>query len=212
VTQSLAQALEALDDAQSLQIVTAQIQAGGDPLEIVEQCRLGMAGVGERFGRGDYYLSELILAADIFQQCSAIIEPHLSAKRTGPPVGTVIMGTVQGDIHDLGKNTVTVLLRCEGFEVIDLGVDVPPERFVASVSESGAKVLGMSCLLTTAFDAMKATVQALTEAELRDKVYIMIGGGPVDERVREYVGADFNTLNAIEGVRAALDCYGAKSH
>jgi methanogenic corrinoid protein MtbC1 len=209
---SIEEAFAALDEAATLQMVEAQLEAGQDPLEVVAQCRRGMTAVGERFGSGEYYLSELVLAANIFEECSALIEPRLAVKKTGPPLGTVVIGTVKGDIHDLGKNIVALLLRCEGFQVLDLGVDVPPDRFVQAIAESGAPIMGMSCLLTTAFAAMKDTIQAVEQAGMRRQTYILIGGGPVDERVRAYVGADFCARDAIEGLRACHEHLGDAPH
>lgn len=200
--QSLTQAFVALDGSNTLKMVETRLEAGQNPLEVIEQCRLGITEVGERFARGEYYLSELIMAADIFQRCMALIEPRLEMDKAGPPPGTVVIGTVQGDIHNLGKNIVAVLLRCEGFEVVDLGVDVPSERFVEAISGTGAQIVGMSCLMTPAFKAMKATVQAIDQAGMRQEVYVMVGGGPVNERVRDYAGADFYARDAVEGIRA----------
>jgi methylmalonyl-CoA mutase cobalamin-binding domain/chain len=200
--QGLTQAFVDLDDEATLGEVEAQLEAGSDPLAVIEKCRLGITEVGERFASGEYYLSELIMAADIFQRAMALIEPHLNVAAGGDARSSVVMGTVKGDIHDLGKNIVVILLRCEGFEVLDLGVDVPPERFVTALLEAEAPVVGMSCLMTTAFESMKATVQAIEEAGIRERVYVMIGGGPVDERVCEHVGADLFARDAVEGIRA----------
>jgi methanogenic corrinoid protein MtbC1 len=208
MSQTVEEAFEALDEATTLEMVEAQLEAGQDPLEVVAQCRRGMTAVGERFGRGEYYLSELVMAASIFEGCSALIEPRLPVKKAGPSLGKIVIGTVKGDIHDLGKNTVALLLRCEGFEVVDLGVDVPAERFVEAIAESGAEIMGMSCLLTTAFAAMKATVRAIEQAGMREQTYILVGGGPVDERVRAYVGADFCARDAVDGVRACHERLG----
>jgi methanogenic corrinoid protein MtbC1 len=202
MTQALARFLIELDDTNTLEMVRDQLQAGQDPQEIVEQCRIGITEVGEFFARGEYFLSELIVAADIFEQSMALIDPHLEAGKVGGSLGTVVMGTVKGDIHNLGKDIVVSLLRCEGFAVVDLGTDVPPERFVEALSETGATILGMSCLMTTAFDSMKAAVETIEQAGMRNRVYVVIGGGPVDDRVRDYVGADFCATDAVKGVRA----------
>ncbi len=202
---TLSQAFLDADAALAQGIVRERLEANEDPVGIIEDCRRAITDVGDRFGRGELYLSELIMAGDMFQKCVALIEPHLTAGSAGPVFGKIVLGTVQGDIHDLGKNIVAVLLRCSGFEVIDLGVDVPPQRFVEAVMASGATILGMSCLLTTAFDAMKTTVQSIDRAGLRDKVWIVIGGGPVDDRVAGYVGADRSVHDAVEGVRACRD-------
>jgi methylmalonyl-CoA mutase cobalamin-binding domain/chain len=202
IEQTLSQALVALDDVNAVKTTQALLKAGASPVEVIEQCRRGMTTAGELYGRGDYYLSELILVADIFQQCMALVEPYLATDKTKSPLGAVVIGTAQGDIHDLGKNIVATLLRCGGFAVTDLGVDVPPQRSVEALSETGARIVGLSCLMTTAYAAMKATVQAIAQVGLRDQVFVVIGGGPIDERVRDYVGADFCALDAMDGIRA----------
>ena len=202
MSQSFAEAFVALDEAVVLTLVRSGLDSGAKPLEIVEQCRLGITRVGDLFESGEYYLSELIMAAELFEACMAIVEPHLIANEQDDTAVVVIIGTVSGDIHDLGKNIVAVLLRCAGYNVIDLGVDVPPQRFVDAARTTGAKVLGMSCLMTTGFDSMKETVEAMARAGLRADTYLMIGGGPVTERVREYVGADLCAGDAVAGIRA----------
>jgi 5-methyltetrahydrofolate--homocysteine methyltransferase len=130
------------------------------------------------------------------------IKPYIKAKNS-IPAGRLIIGTVQGDIHDLGKNIVVMLLECAGFSVIDLGVDVPPEKFVEAVKNSGAVLVGMSLLLTTAIDAMRATIHALSEAGYRERIKIMIGGAPTNERLKNAIGADFYGRDAVEAVAIA---------
>lgn len=203
MTGSVTEAFLKLDDEAALAGIRASLEAGRNPVEIIEECRLGITEVGQRFGCGEFYLSELIMAADIFERAMELVGPRLETVSAGPATGTIVIGTVKGDIHDLGKNIVAVLLRCEGFEVVDLGVDVPAERFVETLVDTGARIVGMSCLMTTAFESMKATVEAIAEAGLRQGVYVMIGGGPVDERVRDYVGADLFARDAVAGVRAS---------
>jgi methylmalonyl-CoA mutase cobalamin-binding domain/chain len=203
MVETFTRAFLALDDELTLRLVRAHLAGGQDPLELMEMCRSGITEVGERFACGEFYLSELIMAADIFQRSVELIEPRLETDVAGSSSGTVVIGTVKGDIHDLGKNILAVLLRCEGFEVVDLGVDVPPERFVEALADTGARVVGLSCLMTTAFQSMKSTVEAIAEAGLRQGVYVMIGGGPVDGRVCDYVGADLFARDAVVGVRAS---------
>lgn len=189
MSEQLVKAFVELDEGGVLQLVEQRLGAGEDPLTILEDCRQGMNEVGKLFEQGEYFISELIMAGEIFKQAMQLLLPKLAAE--GPAArGKVVIGTVKGDIHDLGKNIVVTLLKAANYEVHDLGVDVPPERFVETVKETGAKVLGMSGLLTISFDSMKRTVQALTEAGLRDKVKVMVGGGMTSEDVCKYVGAD----------------------
>ena len=161
------------------------------PLDIIDALSSGMEGVGERFKNGEYYLSELIFSGDIFKESMEMVKPLMEASGGREYSGKVIIGTVEGDIHDIGKNIVIMLLECGGFEVVDLGVDVPSDKFVEAIRDSGAKVVGLCALLTTAFEAMINTVDGIAQAGLRDEVTIMIGGGFTSEMVREKVGADF---------------------
>jgi methanogenic corrinoid protein MtbC1 len=195
----LSDAVAELDEATALDTARAALAAGSEALAVIEACRQGMARVGERFARGEYFVSDLIMAAAIFARVTRLAEPLLS---TGPrPArGAVVMGTVKGDLHDIGKNLAVLLLRAAGYEVRDLGVNVPPQRFVDALRESGATVLGLSALLTTSFGAMKATVDAVEAAGLRPRVRIMLGGGPVDGRVQALAGADAWGATAQEAV------------
>ena len=187
--ETLVQKLADLDEEGVLAQVTDEMDNGTDPLQIFDACRKGMVAVGERYETGDYYVSDLMLAAEIFKQVTAILEPAM-AGTVAETRGTVVIGTVQGDIHDIGKDLVVGMLRAGGFDVHDLGVDVAPAAFVSKVQETGAQVLALSGLLTIAFDSMKATVAAADGAGLRPAVKIMVGGGPVDETVCRYTGAD----------------------
>ncbi|MEN6481502.1 MAG: cobalamin-dependent protein [Anaerolineaceae bacterium] len=187
MSDALAIAISDLEEAKVLQLVNESLAAGTDPISILASCRDGMALVGKRYESGEYYVSELIMAGELFKQANALLAPYFGANG-GATKGKVVVGTVKGDIHDIGKDLVVGMLKAGGFEVIDLGVDVPVEKFVAAVKESGAKVVGLSGLLTVGFDAMKETIAAFKAAGLPVKV--MIGGGPVTEQVREYVGAD----------------------
>jgi len=191
-----------LEEDKVLDSVRASLDAGVEPMAVVEELRNGMSEIGKRFEAREYYLSELIMSAEIFKQAMEIIETRLDGASQATK-GTVVLGTVQGDIHDIGKNIVASILRCEGFEVHDLGVDVPPEKFVAKLEETGAGLLALSGLLTIAFDTMKTTVEAVTAAGLRDRVRVIIGGGPVNEAVVEFTGADTFGKDAAEAVRLA---------
>ena len=199
---SIAAMILELEEEETLAEVKAALERGDDPLSLMGGLREGMSQVGKRFEDKEYFLSELIMSAEIFKEAVALIEPHLE-KGAGPSKGAVVVGTVKGDIHDIGKNIVATLLRCDGYEVHDLGVDVPPERFTAKLKETGASLLGLSGLLTLAFDSMKETVENITEAGLRDKVKVIIGGGPVNERVVEYAGADACGIDAAQAVKLA---------
>jgi methylmalonyl-CoA mutase cobalamin-binding domain/chain len=193
-----------------LEIVGRRLKAGEDPLRILDDCRLGMTLVGERFQEGDFFLAELILSAEIFKEAAAMIEPHLPRATPGHAKGRVLIGTLQGDIHELGKNIVATLLRAHGFEVLDLGVDVPPSVVAKKAKEFQPHLVGFSALITPAFLSMKEAVALLQEAGLRDDIKVMIGGGVTTAKVRDYVGADFQTTDAIEGVSYCLKITGGK--
>jgi methanogenic corrinoid protein MtbC1 len=195
-------ALAELNEELTLRLVKTALAAQVPALEVLRACQDGMTEVGRRFECQDYFISELMMSGEIFRQLSAILEPGLKAGGTHS-AGKVVFGTVKGDIHDIGKDIVVNMLKSANFEVLDLGVDVPPEKFISALKESGANVLGMSGLLTLAFDSMKATVQALEAADLRSKVRVMIGGGPVDGNVCRVVGADDWGANAQHAVRLA---------
>lgn len=200
--ENLSLLLAELKEDEALSEIRRALEEGSDPLSLVEGLREGMSEVGRRFESKEYFLSELIMSAEIFKEAIALIEPHLKAG-AGPAKGVVVIGTVKGDIHDIGKNIVATLLRCEGYEVHDLGVDVAPAAFVDKLAETGSGLLAMSGLLTLAFDSMKETVEALAGADLRDKVKVIIGGGPVNEKVVEYSGADAFGTDAAQAVKLA---------
>ncbi len=205
---SLAVLLAELREDEALALVRGSLEGGADPLSLVEELRQGMTEVGRRFEAGEYFLSELIMSAEIFKEAVEIIGPHLQGG-SGADKGSIVLGTVKGDIHDIGKNIVSTLLRCEGYEVHDLGVDVEPAAFVRKLEETGARLLALSGLLTLAFDSMKETVAAVAEAGLRERVRVILGGGPVNERVVEYAGADAFGEDAAQAVRLANRYLGA---
>jgi len=207
MTESLSSLIAEIEETKTLAAVREALSQGTDPLSLVESLRDGMSIVGERFESKEYFLPDLIMAGEIFKEAIALIEPHL-AGGSATSRGAVVVGTVQGDIHDIGKNLVATMLRCSGFEVHDLGVDVPPEAFVNKARETGAKLVALSGLLTLAFDAMKNTVEALAEAGLRETTKIMIGGGPVNEVVLEFCGADSYGKDPTEAVRLAIGYLG----
>ncbi|HEY5531428.1 MAG TPA: corrinoid protein [Candidatus Anoxymicrobiaceae bacterium] len=197
-----------VDEERTLAAVRSALDDGTDPLALVEALRNGMSTVGNRFEAKEYFLPDLILSSDIFNQAVAIIEPSL--KGDGAPArGAVVIGTAQGDIHDIGKNIVATMLNCAGYDVHDLGVDVAPQAFVTKAKETGAGLVALSGLLTLAFESMKATVDAFEEAGLRDSVKMIIGGGPVNEKVLEFCGADAYGKDPSEAVRLAENFLGA---
>ncbi len=178
-----------LNEEEVLNQVRRELDAGTDPMAILDECRDGIVLVGEKYENGEYFISDLMMAGEIFKQVSKILGPTL--KTAGAPTKeVVVIGTVKGDIHDIGKNLVVGMLQAANYGVKDLGVDVPPQRFVEAVQETGAKVLALSGLLTLAYESMKETVSALDSAGLRPMVKVMIGGGPITENVCKYSGAD----------------------
>ncbi|AFM23177.1 cobalamin B12-binding domain-containing protein [Desulfomonile tiedjei] len=204
----LAQALANLEEKKVYELIDKQIAEGINPLDIVQECNDGMIRVGELFSEQKYFISQLIYSAEILKQVMKKLDPLLAGvQTTGGGSGKVIIGTVKGDIHDIGKNIVITLLKGSGFDVIDLGVDVPTEKFVEAVKESGAKVLGLSALLNFTYPVMKDVVDAVSAAGLRDRVKIIVGGTPVNEQVREYSGADYYAVDAVAGVRICKEVY-----
>jgi methylmalonyl-CoA mutase cobalamin-binding domain/chain len=205
----LAQALANLEEKKVYELIDKQIAEGINPLEIIQECNDGMIKVGELFSEQKYFISQLIYSAEILKQVMKKLDPHLAGIQTSGGSGEkVIIGTVKGDIHDIGKNIVITLLKGSGFDVIDLGVDVPTEKFVEAVKSSGAKVLGLSALLNFTYPVMKEVVDAVSAAGLRDQVKIIVGGTPVNEQVREYAGADYYALDAVAGIRICKETYG----
>jgi corrinoid protein of di/trimethylamine methyltransferase len=210
MSEELATAIVELKRDEVLDAVKKRAKNGEDPLRILEECRRGMAIVGDRFQKGDYFLAELMLAADAFKGAVKILDPYLAKARPPKPLGKVVLATLKGDIHDLGKNILITMLRANGFEVHDLGVDVPPSAVVEKVEALKPQVVGFSALITTAFLSMKEAVALLQEAGLRDSVKVMIGGGVTTAGVRDYVGADFQSTDAMEGVAYCVKITGGK--
>lgn len=204
----LGQAILDLDEAKADALVKQKIASGEDPLGIIKECNDGMVEVGRRFEKEEYYLSELVMSGEIFGSIMRQLEPLLGDVEQQYSKGTVVIGTVKDDIHDIGKNIVITLLKGNGFEVVDLGINVPAEAFVSAVREKGAKVLGLSALLNFTFPEMKNVVDQLAAAGLRDQVKVIIGGSPCNEEVRKFTGADFYAKDAAEGARICQEIYG----
>jgi 5-methyltetrahydrofolate--homocysteine methyltransferase len=203
-------ALADLKEKEAIKMVEDMLNAGEDPFKIMEYVRRAMEIVGNRFASSEYFISDLLYSGEILRAVTAIIRPKLAKKAEAKRLGKIVFGTVAGDIHDIGKDIVVFMLDVNGFEVYDLGVDVPEERFVEKIKETGATIVGLSGFLTLAFDSMKRTVEAIEKAGLRNKVKIMIGGGQITEEIRRYVGADAYGKDAMEAVALAKKWVGAK--
>lgn len=192
-----------LNEEEALALVRERLDRGDDPLSIVEECQEGMRRVGEQYEQGRYYLAGLIMAGEIFREVMELAQPVIESEVCGEGSGRVLLGTVEGDIHDIGKNIQSMLLSCHGFTVYDLGVNVPPAEFLAQAREIKPAIVGLSGLLTSSYDAMRDTIALIRDAavpELADAL-IVIGGCSVNEQVCRYVGADHWIINAMEGVR-----------
>ncbi len=189
-----------LKEEEALELVKEMLSNGADPMDVLETCRTAVEIVGKRFEEGKYFIPDLLMSGEIMENISNIVKPHISAETEEKKRGKVLIGTVEGDIHDIGKNIVTFMLEVNGFDVLDIGVDVPPEVFVEKIKEFQPQVVGLCGLLTLAFDSMKNTIEALEKSGLRDKVKIMIGGSPTDEQVAKYVGADAHGKDANAAV------------
>jgi 5-methyltetrahydrofolate--homocysteine methyltransferase len=192
-----------LKEQEALDLTTKSLEQGVDPMEILTFAKEGVGIVGEKFQNGVYFIPDLIFSGEILKGITKLVEPYLKAGQGDDPqrLGKVIIGTVAGDIHDIGKDMVVFMLDTSGYEVFDLGIDVPKEKFIETIKESGSKVVGLSGFLTLAFDAMKETIGAIREAGLGDDVKIMIGGGQIDEHVMKHTGADAFGLDAMAAVQ-----------
>jgi methanogenic corrinoid protein MtbC1 len=194
----VAKAVTDLEEDLVLAGVKAQVAAGVPAVAILAQLQEGMEGVGKLYEAGDYYLSELIMSAEVFSNAANLLGSALADSGDDKKIGTVILGTVKDDIHDIGKNIVSTILSCNGFKVVDVGVDVPIKTFLAEIEKNKPQVVGLFCLLTTAFDTMKDTVAAIKA--LGSSVTILVGGGPVDESVAQWCAADGYCKNAYDAV------------
>lgn len=208
MTETLVQALVEMKEADALLRAKQLLEQGFAPLEILGSCSKAMEIVGQRFEKGVYFLPHLMMAGEMLKQISGMIKPFIHEQKIHDPGGRVLIGTVEGDIHDIGKNIVIFLLEANGFEVRDIGINQKPEKFVQAIQSFQPQVVGMSGLLTLAFDSMKKTVQAIQEAGLRESVRIVIGGGVVTEKIREYSGADAYAPDAMAGVRLVKEWTG----
>ncbi len=204
MTQKLIDAITEMREDDAVAITNELLGGGSSPADILNACKDAMDVIGKRFEDGEAFIPELMLAGELMTAITAILKPRMAEEASGEKLGKIVLGTVQGDIHDIAKDIVGFMLDLNGFEVTDLGVDVPPEKFVETVKETGARIVGLSGFLTLAFDPMKDTVAAIKTAGLND-VKIMIGGGQVDENIRQYTGADAYGKDAMAAVAIAKD-------
>jgi methanogenic corrinoid protein MtbC1 len=209
MNKTLVVAVSDLNDEEAVRIVREAIDHGEDPANILSDCQEAMRIVGDRYEKSEYFLPELIFSGEIVKEISDIIKPMLGSRDTAGTeskrAGKIVLGTVHGDIHNIGKDIVKFLLDISDFEVHDLGIDVPEEKFVEAIKEVKPQVVGLSGLTTMAYDVMKSTIDAIKKAGLRDEVKIMIGGGQVNEIVKNYAAADAFGQDAMAAVRLAKE-------
>lgn len=203
MSKDLVSAIADMREEEALALVKQMLDDGTKPTVILDAAREAMDLVGKRYQEGEYFLPELMLAGEMMTQITDLIKPELAKLPSVKRLGKVVVGTVEGDIHDIGKNIVTFMLDVNGFEVRDLGVDVAPDKFVDAIKDFKPQVVALSGFLTLAFDAMKETVAAIEAAGLRDKVQIMVGGGQVNDEISKYAGADAYGKDAMAGVSLA---------
>ena len=210
MSEDLAMAIVELNRDEALDMVKRRCEKGENPLHLLDECRKGMVIVGERYQKGEYFLSELMMSAELFKGVVEILDPYLAKTRPPKPRGKVLVATLRGDIHYLGKDLFAALCKAQGFEVYNLGVDVAPQLVVDKVKEVKPDFVGFSALITSVFAAMKEASEMLEEAGLRKHFKLMVGGGISTPMVKEYIGADFQTTDAMEGVAYCMKSMGGK--
>ncbi|NIN63701.1 MAG: methionine synthase [Anaerolineae bacterium] len=210
MSKKLVNAIADMKEQEALKLAKEMVEGGEDPMAILDAAREAMAIVGQRYEEETYFLPELILAGVMLEQIAEMVKPELAKGPEVEPLGKAVIGTVEGDIHDIGKDIVVFMLDVNGFDVQDLGVDVPAQKFVEAIKDFEPQVVGLSGFLNLAFDSMKDTVEAISKAGLRDKVKIMIGGAPMTDRIQEYTGADAYGKDAMAGVSLAKKWVGVK--
>jgi len=210
VAHELVEAMASMKEKEALQIVDDLLEKGEDPQKILDLSSEAMQVVGTRYQEGTYFLPELIMSGEMLKKIGEILKPRLAEQSAATKkLGTVVLGTVRGDIHDIGKDIVGFMLEVNGFEVFDLGIDQPEENFVAAVKDHQPQVLALSGFLSVAFDSMKSTIAEVEKAGLRTEgLKIIIGGGQMDDTVRRYTGADAYGDNAMEAVAFAKEAVG----
>ncbi len=202
MTNDLVSAFVALDDSKVMAIANGRIKDGDDPVLLFRDFQKGIKGVMKKYETREYFLDSVVSAFDMYESIRPALDSLLpeGARKT---LGVIVIGTVQYDIHDIGKDLVASLLRTIGFEIHDLGVDVPPEKFVEELKRTGASILGLSGMISACYESMKETVKAIREAGINPK--IVIGGGAACEALRKYVQADAYTQDMVEGAQICLD-------
>jgi 5-methyltetrahydrofolate--homocysteine methyltransferase len=204
IIENIAQAVIRGDAAEVVRLTQQALEEGVSPLVLFQDSLIpGMTVVGQKMQAGEYYIPEVLLSARAMKAASDLIKPAITASHPLQPVGRVVIGTVRGDLHDIGKNLVATMLEGAGFEVIDLGISVPADKFVASVQEHRAQILGLSALLTVTMLEMKEVIRCLIEAGIRERVKVMVGGAPVTQRFAEQIGADGYSPSAAGAVELA---------
>jgi methanogenic corrinoid protein MtbC1 len=207
----LVEAMADMREKDALQIVDELLASGEDPQKILDLSSEAMQVVGERYQEGSYFLPELIMSGEMLRKIGEILKPKLvEQKGESKKLGTVVLGTVRGDIHDIGKDIVGFMLEVNGFEVYDIGIDQPEEAFVKAVADHKPQVLALSGFLSVAFDSMKSTIEQVEAAGLRKDLKVIIGGGQMDDTVRKYTGADAYGDDAMAAVAFAKEAVGVK--
>ena len=210
MAKNLINLLSDLKEKEALEAVQERLSKGDEPMKILEDARQGMEIVGKRFASSTYFIPDLIYSGEILKNITDLVKPKLTSAAQVKRLGRIVFGTVAGDIHDIGKDIVVFMLDVNGFEVFDLGVDVPAQKFVEKIKETNAPVVGLSGFLTLAYDSMKQTIEAISAAGIREKVKVMIGGGQISDEVRKYTGADEYGKDAMAGVALARKWLGIK--
>ncbi len=200
---NLAEAVARVREPEVRTLIQEKLAAGTPANDILAECNRGMIELGNRFANEECFLPELMFGGMVMKTVMAELKPHLSGEREKGKAGTAVMGSVQHDVHDIGKDIVVMMLRGIGFEVVDLGVDVPPEKFVDAIREHQPQVVGMSVLLTTCYASVVETVDAIRAAGLRDGVKLMVGGAAASPLLAEKTGCDFYGKTAVDGVKYA---------
>ncbi len=205
---TLASAIADCQEEQALTLIREQLAAGVSANEILAECNRGMIELGNRFSREECFLPDLMFGGMIMKNVMALLAPHLTSQTAGAARARAVMGTVLHDVHDIGKDIVVMMLRGAGFDVVDLGVDVPPEKFVEAIRQHKPAVVGMSLLLTTCYKSVSNTVQAIRDAGLRDSIAIMVGGAAASDLLAESTGCDFYGKTAVDGLQFACRAAG----
>jgi trimethylamine corrinoid protein len=209
MSHELVEAMVNMREQEALKIVDDLLAKGENPNKILDLSSEAMKVVGERYQEGTYFLPELIMSGEMLRKIGETLKPHLAAQQgQTKKLGTVVLGTVRGDIHDIGKDIVGFMLEVNGFEVVDLGIDQPEEAFVAAVKEHRPQVLALSGFLSVAFDTMKSTIEEVDKADLKKDLKVIIGGGQMDDTVRKYTGADAYGDDAMAAVAFAKETVG----